>query len=157
MWLFCTNFMIRDSTSWESHKDKNLCYYSARSAHQIGIFKKSLIVNMYDKTTWFLVLYIESWQYLEGSIIQAAVSYTWNKLKPLCIRNICNINHTYCYLVSLTWNIQLCSCKNVIIVDLADHKCFWFIEPFMPKYFSVNNLMKNTFFMGKYLFYYSIS
>jgi len=48
------------------------------------------------------------------SIIQAPVSYTWNKLEPLCIRNMCNIT-VYCY-VWFLWevHIQLYFFKRII-------------------------------------------
>lgn len=102
MWLFCTIFMIRDSTAWKSHKDKILCYNSVRSANQnkVNIFEKSFTVeyiwqnHVTSSSLQRIMALVE-----EDSIIKAPVSYTWNLLEPLSIRNICNITIyvRYCF------------------------------------------------------------
>lgn len=63
--------MIRDSTAWENHKDKNLCYYLVRSANENKvIFLEESFTMEYTKQNHMTSssLQRESWQYWKKTV-----------------------------------------------------------------------------------------
>lgn len=131
--------MIRDRAAWVIREEKGLCYYPVRSANQ-------------NKINSFTVKYI--WQnhvacsnYSNGSAgrQQYNSGTTWNKLDPLCIRNICNIT-VYCYICFL-WDvkIQVCSFKIINYWSCRLKLLLLYSGSFMSNYFSASCMMRNTF------------